>query len=675
MNSELDVLWQPVRMGAVTTRNRIYLPAHQVSLPPKEYGAYLGERARGGVGLIVTHGFHVVANSAKAGVSPWLPEWIPAVEQMVKPVHAEGVPVFVQITHMGASGVRRTDDIDLWGPLLAPSAIPSSVHRMVPKPMEADDIAALIEGFATTAAHVQAGGADGVEIHGSHGYLVSNFLSPYWNRRDDAWGGDTERRTKIAIDIGRAVRQRCGPGFVIGMKLSLDEYLGSAGTTPDEALRVLTLLQRTGLFDYFCFSHTDYHHNHRLVPPASSGETAPLAEGAGRGRQAIDAATPILVQGAVRDIATAARIVQQGNADLVGLVRAHIADPDIVRKAREGRAHETRRCVGANQGCWRRLGQPVSCTVNPVAGRELAFGHTVALRTPRPAARKLLVIGGGPAGMKFAETAAARGHHVTLWERGDRLGGQLRQAGKLPDHSSWNFLAADLGASLERLGVAVRFGIEATVESIADFGADEVVLATGARWDTGGFSTYRTDRDGIPRDAGAQVLDPSTALDHPERCGARVVIVDDNGDYTALGLGRLLAGMGREVTVLTCDDMVGRKMEPTVELQWMMPRVAAAGVQWRTSVFVERIEVGAVLLRDAYGRPGARLDADTVVLCMGRRSEDGLYAALQGRGLQVRRVGDCVAPREVDDAVVEGFREGDATGTPAAAQPRPHAPG
>jgi pyruvate/2-oxoglutarate dehydrogenase complex dihydrolipoamide dehydrogenase (E3) component len=310
------------------------------------------------------------------------------------------------------------------------------------------------------------------------------------------------------------------------------------------------------------------------------------------------------------------------------------------------------------------LGQPVSCTVNPVAGRELVFGNAVALPKPKPTStsRKLLVIGGGPAGMKFAETAAARGHQVTLWERGSRLGGQLRQAGKLPDHSSWNFLASDLGASLERLGVAVRFGIEATADSIAAFGANEVVLATGAHWDTSGFSTYRTDRDGIPRDAGVQVLDPSTALDHPERCGAKVVIVDDNGDYTALGLARLLAGMGREVTVLTCDDMVGRKMEPTVELQWMMPRVAAAGVQWRTSVFVERIEVGAVQLRDAYGRPGARLDADTVVLCMGRRSEDGLYAALQGHGLRVRRVGDCVAPREVDDAVVEGFREAHAIG-------------
>jgi 2,4-dienoyl-CoA reductase-like NADH-dependent reductase (Old Yellow Enzyme family) len=654
----LDVLWQPVRIGPATARNRIYLPAHQVSLPPLEYGAYLGERARGGLGLVVTHGFHVMAASAKAGVSPWQADWIPAVKQMVAPVHAEGVPVFVQITHMGASGVRRTDDIELWGPLLAPSAIASSVHKQVPRPMNEADIEELIEGFVATAANVQEGGADGVELHGSHGYLLSNFLSPWWNRRDDAWGGDTERRARLAVDIGRAVRKRCGSGFVIGMKLSLDEYLGDAGTTPDEAIRTLAVLQHTGLFDYFCFSHTDYHNNHRLVPPASSGETMPLADAAGRARRSIDGATPILVQGSVRSIAAAAQIAQRGDADLVGLVRAHIADPDLVRKAREGRADQTRRCVGANQGCWRRLGQPVSCTVNPEAGRELAFGSTVA--RPPVAARKLLVIGGGPGGLKFADTAAALGHRVTLWERGECLGGQLRQAGQLPDHDAWNFLADDLTASLARRGVEVRLNLTATAQNIAAFGADEVVLATGARWQTDGFSTHRTDREAIPRDAAAQVLDPLTALSHPQRCGPKVVIIDDNGDYMPLGLARLLAAAGRQVTVLTADTMIGRRMESTVELPWMMPRVAEAGVAWRVSVFVERINAGSVLLRDAYGRPDEHLDADTVVLCMARRSEDGLYHALRARGLAVRRIGDCVAPREVDDAVLEGFREANA---------------
>lgn len=656
--SGLDALWQPVRIGHVQARNRIYLPAHQPSYDPVTYGAYLLERARGGVGLIVTHGFHVHATSAAAGVSPWEPGWADAVRQFVSPARAEGVPVFVQITHMGASGRRRTDSLDLWGSVLAPSAIPSPVHRAMPKPMEEQDIRDVIAGFAATAANVQAGGGDGVEIHGSHGYLLSNFLSPYWNRRDDAWGGDTERRARLALEIGRAVRARCGKDFVVGIKLSLDEYLGEAGTHPDETTRIVRVLEREQLFDYVCLSHTDYHFNHKLVPPASSGETAPLAANAQQVRQALAGRIPLLIQGSVRDLHTAAQIVARGQSDMVGLVRAHIADPEIVMKTLEGRADEIRRCVGANQGCWRRLGQNMSCTVNPATGREARVGVT-ALR-PVASARRVLVIGGGPAGLKAADTAALRGHAVTLWERGTRLGGQVRQAAQLPDYGSWDFLVDDLEASIRRRQVTIELGKEATADEVAAFAADEVIVATGAHWQTSGFSTFRPDRSAIPQTALTHVMDPLAALADPAACGANVVVVDDNGDYLPLGLARLLAGTGRQVTVVTCDAMPGRKLEATLDWPWIMPRVTAAGVQLRTSTFVERIEQGRVELRSAVGGPPEVMAADTVILSMMRQSNDSLYHALKALGMPVRRIGDAVAPREVDDAVLEGFREGHA---------------
>lgn len=654
--SDLDVLWQPVRIGHVQARNRIYLPAHQPTFDAATYGAYLLERARGGLGLIVTHGFHVHASSAAAGVSPWEPGWSDAVRQFVSPARAEGVPVFVQITHMGASGRRRTDRLDLWGSVLAPSAIPSPVHRSMPKPMEEQDIQDVIAGFAATAANVQAGGGDGVEIHGSHGYLLSNFLSPYWNRRDDAWGGDTERRARLALEIGRAVRARCGADFVVGIKLSLDEYLGEAGTHPQETARIVQVLERERLFDYVCLSHTDYHFNHKLVPPASSGETAPLATHAKLVRDALGGRIPLLIQGSVRDLSTAAQIVARGQSDLVGLVRAHIADPEVVKKTREGRTDQIRRCVGANQGCWRRLGQNLSCTVNPATGREA----TVGLSTMKPASRplKVLVIGGGPAGLKAADTAAQRGHDVTLWERGERLGGQVREAAQLPDYGSWHFLVDDLEASIRRRQVTIETGKTATADEVAVFGADEVIVATGARWQTSGFSTFRTDRDAIPQANGSHVTDPLTALANPAACGAKVVVVDDNGDYLPLGLARLLAESGRQVTVVTSDAMAGRKLEATLDWPWIMPRVVAAGVQIRTSTFVERIGAGEVELRSALGGAPEVIAADTVVLCMMRESEDSLYRQLQSRGVAVRRIGDAVAPREVDDAVLEGFREG-----------------
>jgi 2,4-dienoyl-CoA reductase-like NADH-dependent reductase (Old Yellow Enzyme family) len=658
--SQLDVLWEPVRIGHVQARNRIYLPAHQVSLPPAEYGAYLAERARGGVGLIVTHGFHVTASSARPGVSPWEPAWADSVHKFVAPAKQQGVPVFVQITHMGASGTRRTDDIVHWGSTLAPSQIPSPVHRAMPKPMEEDDIRQVIEGFARTAANVQAGGGDGVELHGSHGYLLSNFLSPYWNRRDDAWGGDTERRVRIVIETARAVRKRCGKDFVLGIKLSLDEYLGDAGTTPDETLRVLRILEQEKLFDYVCLSHTDYHQNHKLVPPQSSGETAPLATNAARVREALGGRIPLLIQGSVRNLETAAGIVERSQSDLVGLVRAHIADPEIVNKARAGRASETRRCVGANQGCWRRLGQNVSCTVNPAAGRELQF--SVALLKPAPSAKKVLVIGGGPGGLKFADSAASRGHQVTLWERTGSLGGQIRQAGLLPDYASWNFLVDDLETSVKRRGVTITLNREATADAVHAFGADEIVVATGAKWQRSGFSMFRTDRDAIPGAELPQVKDPLQALEDPSGCGPNVLIVDDNGDYLPLGLARLLAGHGRNVTVITADALLGRKLEPTGDWPWLMPRVAEAGIALKASATVERIEAGRAVLRSTLGGAPETIAADTVVLSMLRTSDDSLYHQLKARGLQVRRIGDCVAPREVDDAVLEGFREGQAIG-------------
>src|SRR5690606_5618783 len=192
--------------------------------------------------------------------------------------------------------------------------------------------------------------------------------------------GDAERRASLVIGVAQAVRDRCGPDFAIGIKQNLDEYLGDRGTTPESAAETGRLLVQTGLFDYFCAAHTDYHNNHQLIPPASSGVKAPLAESAGLLKRAIESRVPVLVQGSITEVETAASRVRKGQADIIGMARAQIADPQLVNKARAGRAHETRRCVGANQGCWRRLGQPISCTVNPLTGREENWGSALASR-------------------------------------------------------------------------------------------------------------------------------------------------------------------------------------------------------------------------------------------------------------------------------------------------------
>lgn len=662
--TDLSALWEPIRIGALTTPNRVYMPAHNVSLPPDDYGLYLAERARGGVGLIIAGAYPVSAGTARGpGVMPWDTSWADTVRRIVQPARDLGTPVIAQLFHMGASGVRRTDDIAHWGPLLAPSAIPSPVHRGIPKVLEDAEIRQLIDAFARSARTLQAGGADGVEIHGSHGYLLANFLSPYWNRRDDAWGGDTARRVRIVREIGHAIRALCGTGFALGVKLSLDEYLGEAGTTPDETVRVVALLEAERLFDYICLSHTDYHAIHRLAPPACSGENAPLAQGAARVRGQLRGRIPLLIQGSVADLAQAAQIVRGAQADMVGFARAHIADPALVHKARAGRVDETVRCVGANQGCWARLGLPVSCTVNPAAGRERQYG--VAVQRPAIRARRILVVGGGPAGLKFADTAAALGHQVTLWEHDGVLGGQVRRAAALPGHESLLRLVDDLAASLARRGVVVELRKSATPERIQAHGADKVVLATGARWQTDGLSTFRVDRPGIGRSEGAHVIGPVAAVDDPHGCGRSVLIVDDLGNYVGLGLARLLAAHGRRVVLVTADALAGRKLETTLERPWLMPLAVADGIRVVTSHFVEHIGNGEAQLRDVYTGALQEVAADTTVLCMLRAAEDALYAVMLERGMACHRIGDCLAPREIDDAVLEGFRAAHAIGIPA----------
>lgn len=654
---DLDLLWRPMALGATIALNRIYLPAHGVGLVGAEYGAYLRERALGGVGLIVVHGMPVHITAAMpGGPEPWTRAWIPQIAEVIAPPRAAGCPTIVQLAHNGPNSVRRVDDH--WGPLWAPSAIPSPVYRMTPKAMDCDEIAELISAFATTAAHVQEAGGDGVEIHAAHGYLLSSFLSPFWNRRADDYGGDTHKRARIVRKIGAAIRKRCGSGFTVGVKLNADEYLGAVGTTPAEGLEVLTNLHEAKLFDYFTIAHTDYHNTHRLIPPQSGGiDDPPLAAAARAARARVGESVPILVAGSVRDLGTAAGMVARGEGDLIGLARAHIADPHIILKARTGRTAEIRRCIGANQGCWRRRmhGQPVVCTVNPIVGRERRWeGSTVTLTEQ---SRRLLVVGGGPAGLKFAETAATAGHHVTLWEASASLGGQIRLAASLPYANRWQDLVDDLSASVRRLSVNVCLNTPAAAAGVVDFGADVTVIATGATWDRQGFSTFRPDREGIPGAESAHVVDPDCVIAAPEQCGRRVAIIDDNGDYLPLGLALLLAAAGRSVTIVTQDSSVGRRIEATLDLPWVLPRLAQAGVRIATTRWVDRINAGRIVLGSVWGGEPIEVEADTVILSMMRRSSDALFHELRTLGLATIRIGDCVAPREVDDAIFEGFRE------------------
>jgi 2,4-dienoyl-CoA reductase-like NADH-dependent reductase (Old Yellow Enzyme family) len=661
---DLDVLFQPLAIGTVTARNRILLSAHDVGycddgLISDRYIGYLAARARGGSGLIVTCSQKVHPSGGRVGdPQAWREENVPRYRKLAAALHEHGTLAFSQLNHIGQQDLG-SQDIDVWHAPLAPSAIPSPLVGKIPKAMDDDDIAMVVEAFALSASRSQEGGMDGVELNGAHGYLICQFLSPLTNRRTDGYGGSVANRTRFPLEVAAAIRERCGRDFPLGIRISFDEYVGPNGIEPGDADQILDLLRDSGLFDYLFVSGVNYHTLHRLFPPSMAESGGHMVPNAARAHSRMAGALPIFISGGIATIQDAAAVVAQGSADMVAMVRAQMADPDLVRKAQEGRADEIRQCVGANQGCTKRslMGLRSVCTVNANMGREALWGDLV----PAAQARRVVVVGAGPAGLQAAEIAAQRGHAVTVLERDATPGGNLRFAGALPKRGAWIRLIGDLTRSLDRLGVEIRTGTEATPESLAELAPDVVVVATGSTYDHSGFSINLPFRDTIPGAVGDRVLDPIQVLADPERCGQRVVICDDTGSIVPLGLAQLLVDLGRDVEVVTSKLHAGPEIIGTWELPYVLPSLLHAGVRLTSQAYLETIDADSVSIASIWGEhPPRTVPADTVILTQLRVADDGLHRGLKAQGApyELHAIGDCLAPREVDDAIYDGHAVG-----------------
>ncbi|HEY6761195.1 MAG TPA: NAD(P)-binding protein [Baekduia sp.] len=655
---DLEVLFQPLAIGTVTARNRILLSAHDVGycddgLISDRYIGYLAARARGGCGLIVTCSQKVHHSGGRVtDPQAWREENVPRYRKLAAALHEHGTLAFSQLNHIGQQDLG-TQDIDEWHAALAPSAIPSPLVGKIPKAMDDDDIAMVVEAFALSASRSQEGGMDGVELNGAHGYLICQFLSPLTNRREDRYGGSVQNRCRFPLEVAAAIRERCGRDFPLGIRISFDEYVGPNGIEPGDAEAILDELRASGLFDYLFVSGVNYHTLHRLFPPSMAEAGGHMVPNAARARERVAGALPIFISGGIATIQDAAAVVGQGSADMVAMVRAQMADPDLVRKAQEGRVDEIRQCVGANQGCTKRslMGLRSVCTVNANMGREARWGDLVPTATPR----RVVVVGAGPAGMQTAEVAAQRGHEVVVLERGAEPGGNLRFAGALPKRGAWTRLAAELAGSLGRLGVEIRTQTEATPATLAALEPDVVVVATGSSYERAGFSINLPFRDEIPGARAVGVLDPIEVLTDPERCGRRVVICDDTGGIVPLGLAQLLVDTGRDVEVVTSKLHAGPEIIGTWELPYVLPALLHAGVRVTSQAYLEAIEDGSVRIASIWGEYAPRTaPADTVVLTQLRVSDD-LHRRLKAQApdYELHAIGDCVAPREVDDAVYE----------------------
>jgi mycofactocin system FadH/OYE family oxidoreductase 2 len=651
-------LLSPARIGAVEVRNRIVASAHGTALPTerrpnRRLAVYHAARAKGGVGLIILENsrVHPTGRGASFALDGWPEENIPHYRMLADAVHEHGAKIFAQLHHPG----RNANSLDTLLPVWAPSGIPipwanPSGSNELPHEMTREEIAELLGWWVRCALNMKRAGMDGVEIHAAHGFLLCQFLSPVTNRRNDEYGGSVENRARFTLEVARAVRDAVGREFAVGVRLSADELI-PGGLELGEVLRVAQWLEASGHVDFLNISHSVEYAAYSLSQQVADmswpqGAYVHLAEGIKKATCGI----PVFAVCRIVDPAMAERILADGKADMVCMTRAHLADPEIGRKLKEGRAADIRPCIGCNQGCCGRaliVGKPIGCALNAEAGREEELGEL----PPAVAAKNVLVVGGGPAGLEAARVAALRGHRVTLFERGARLGGQINTLVRAPHREEFGNATRWLERQVRQLGVEIRLETEFTLEALPR-GTQAIIVATGS-------APQAEDIPGIG-DAGAppratvyDVLEGRTRVAR----GQRVVLLDSEGSYRAAGTSEFLADCGAQVHHVTGAVTVGKALHLVIQTPLLF-RLRAKAVQFWLEREVDRVRGTSVLLRQVHGGEGGVIEnVDLIVTASPHRPMDGLFLSLKRVGVvdELFAAGDCVAPRSCLEAIREGY--------------------
>ncbi|WP_373505669.1 FAD-dependent oxidoreductase [Aestuariivirga sp.] len=640
-------LFSPFTLKSTEIRNRIFSTGHDTylpegGLPSDSLIAYQRARARGGAGLIVIQvvGVHETSRYTEALLMGTSDDCIAPFKRLIDAIHAEGSKVFVQLFHPGRELLGRPDGVIQ--PAFAPSHSPSERFKVIPREMSQSLIGEILDGFGQAARRMAEAGADGVEIVASHGYLPSQFMNPKVNHRADQYGGSFDNRMRFSREAISTIRANVPSGFIVGMRMSGDEH-DEDGLVEDDSVAIARALAPE--LDYLNViagtSATASGATH-IVPSMANehGYVAPFAQ---KVKQATGKA--VFVAGRINQPQIAEQVLASGAADMCGMTRAMICDPEMPNKAKAGKSDDIRACIGCNQACIGhfQLGLSISCIQHPETGRELQFENKGKAVTPR----KIMVIGGGPAGLKAAAVAAERGHEVHLHEREAQTGGQARLAQLLPKRAEFGGIITNLTAEAERHGAVIHRRSEVTKELLERERPDAVIVATGSKPHMPPFEGEA-----------AQVVHAADILAGRVTTGSRVVVYDWMGDWTGSGIAERLAGEGAHVRLAVNHHCASATIQTYTRFE-QIARLHRLGVEvhpWlrlyggdgRTAYFIHTPSREAVVMEDV----------DTIVLNTPNLQEDGLTGVLQSMGIAHHLVGDALSPRTAEEAVYEGMMAG-----------------
>lgn len=645
-------LLSPLTIGSCTIRNRIVSSGHDTVMVDNgeitdQLIEYHNARADGGVGLIVVQvaGVHESARYTAHVLMAIDDSCIAGYTRLASSLHDRGARVFGQLFHPGREVMESLDGSRPVA--LAPSAVPNERFRVMPRALRRAEIDDIVAGFAAGAARLQRAALDGVEVVASHGYLPAQFLNPKVNVRNDEFGGSPENRLRFLREVLGAIRRRVGSEFVVGVRVSVGEH-DPSGLDEAVALDACVQLSRDGLVDYLSVTtgtSAGLAGSGHIVPEMqfANGYTAPLAQ---RVKAAVD--VPVMVAGRINQPQEAERILEQGQADACVMTRALICDPELPRLAAAGRAEDIRACVGCNQACIGHFhtGHPISCIQHPETGRELRFGR-IRVTTSK---RRVMVVGAGPGGLKAASVAAARGHEVTLHEATSRCGGQVLLAQMLPGREEFGGVAMNLQAEALRAGVSVVTNSTVDAALVERASPDVVIVATGAR-------PYRPPVELMGQPA---IFDAWQVIQGAIPPAGHTVVVDTDGDWIGIGVARILAGRGHRVTLCVNGYAAGERLQQYVrdalltalhrERVAVVPLVRLFGVD-DDSVYLQHVLTEEMIIER---------EVSSVVLACGHEPVSDLMTSLAERGIDAVGVGDCMAPRTVEEAVLEGLSVGSA---------------